>query len=31
MSAPAVRTVSTGGDFAVSWGPRSPLALMLPY
>ena len=28
MSAPAVRTVSTGGDFAVSWGPRSPLALM---
>ena len=24
----AVRTVSTGGDFAVSWGPRSPLALM---
>ena len=24
----AVRTVSTGGDFAVSWGPKSPLALM---
>ena len=24
----AVRTVTTGGDFAVSWGPRSPLALM---
>ena len=24
----AVRTVTTGGDFAVSWGPKSPLALM---